>query len=55
MARRRKACDFCEDDNYGDYIEHRMTFVLASAMIFGIHGCRTMIGSARKEKGKKNE
>lgn len=23
MARRRKPCDFCEDDNYGDYEEAR--------------------------------
>ena len=28
MARRRKPCDFCEDNNYGDYIEHRNGYCL---------------------------
>lgn len=22
-GRRKKACDFCEDDNFSDYVEHR--------------------------------
>lgn len=28
MARRRKACGFCEDNNYGNYIEHRNGYCL---------------------------
>lgn len=28
MARRKIACDFCTDDQYGDYIEHRNGYCL---------------------------
>lgn len=51
MARRRKPCDFCEEDQYSDYIEHRNGYCLWYEF-YPFNQNLTVICQAQDEEGQ---
>lgn len=51
MARRRKPCDFCEEDQYSDYKEHRNGYCLWYEF-YPFNQNLTVICQAQDEEGQ---
>lgn len=51
MARRRKPCDFCEEEQFSDYIEHRNGYCLWYEF-YPFNQNLTVICQAQDEEGQ---
>lgn len=51
MARRKKPCEWCEDDVYGDYIEHRNGYCLWYE-VYPFNNLLAVIAQANDEDGE---